>query len=399
MAIDPSKFLDAPAPVEDRPPPPPLPPHRDYPVQPYNPLYTLAPRNYTGSIGPGNFGYQASVTAAATDISGHHSIQLTLTAPFSQAEFQPSFQYIYGGLWVDLSFSVFRTVNPESTGYSIGSYQPTWIEEEAGISTGVSHTWNRAFDSQAFALSYTFGQVGANLPFPTNGADPYALPSIPTLGLNASLHLGWSYSNAESYTWSIGNERGLDLGVGVDVSDAAIGSQTSGYDAVLNMATYFPMPWARHHVLALHASAGISGGFGAPFFVGGMVDYPVLETILNQAAYTNGGFALRGYPVQAEAGSDYALFNAEYRFPIVNIDRGISTLPVFMNRVSGAAFVDYGSAFNDAAAAEFKTGTGAELWLEFALGYTIPFFFRAGFARGWASEGIDKLYFVASSPF
>jgi hypothetical protein len=33
------------------------------------------------------------------------------------------------------------------------------------------------------------------------------------------------------------------------------------------------------------------------------------------------------------------------------------------------------------------------------LGYSIPFFFRAGFARGWASEGIDKLYFVASSPF
>jgi hypothetical protein len=150
----------------------------------------------------------------------------------------------------------------------------------------------------------------------------------------------------------------------------------------------------------LHASTGISGGgyLGEQlFYVGGMVDYPLIDTVLYSA--TNGSFALRGYPVLAEAGSDYALFNAEYRFPIVNVDRGISTLPVFMNRVSGALFVDYGSAFSDAASAEFKTGTGAELWLEFALGYSIPFFFRAGFARGWASEGIDKLYFVASSPF
>jgi hypothetical protein len=400
MPIDPSNFLDAPAPLEDRPPPPPLPPHHDYPIHPYNPLYTLAPRNYTGSIGPGNFGYQATVTAAAQDISGHHSFQLSLTQAFSQPEFQPSFQYTYGGLWVDLSFSAFRVVNPQSSGYSIGAYEPTWIEEETAISTGVSHTWNRAFDSQSFALSYTFGRIAANLPFPASGASPYAQPTLPTLGLNALLHLGWSYSNAESYTWSIGNERGLELGVGFDVADAAIGSQFSGYDATLNLATYFPMPWARHHVLGLHASTGISGGgyLGEQlFYVGGMVDYPLIDTVLYSA--TNGSFALRGYPVLAEAGSDYALFNAEYRFPIVNVDRGISTLPVFMNRVSGALFVDYGSAFSDAASAEFKTGTGAELWLEFALGYSIPFFFRAGFARGWASEGIDKLYFVASSPF
>jgi len=150
----------------------------------------------------------------------------------------------------------------------------------------------------------------------------------------------------------------------------------------------------------LHAEGGTSGGgyLGQQlFYVGGYVDENVVSTVLNSV--TQGGFALRGYPVLAEEGSNYALFNAEYRFPILNIDRGLSTLPLFVNRITGAAFVDYGSAFNDAFTAEFKTGTGAELWFEFTLAYTLDFLFRAGYARGWASEGIDKLYFVAASPF
>jgi hypothetical protein len=400
MPLDPSNFLDAPPPLEDRPPPPPPPPHHDYPVHAYNPLYTLAPRAFTGSISPGNFGYEADVSVSSQDISGHHSIQFSLASAFSQPQFEPNFRYTYGGLPVDLSFSAFRVVNPQNNGYAIGMYQPTWIQEEVGLETGVSYTLNRPYDYQTFSLTYTFGRIAGNLPYPQSGGDPYAQPTIPARGLNAVLHMGWSYSNAETYSWSVGPEKGFSVGAGVDVADAALGSQFTGYDATMNLAAYFPMPWARHHVLGFHASTGVSGGgyLGQQlFYVGGFVDEPVIDTVLNSV--TQGGFALRGYPVLAETGTDYALFNAEYRFPIVNIDRGISTLPVFINRVSGSLFVDYGSAFNDASTAEFKTGTGAELWLDFILGYTLNFTFRAGFARGWASEGIDKLYFVAASPF
>jgi hypothetical protein len=403
MALDPASFLDAPPSIEDRPPPPPPPADPGLAGPGAHPPDTGAPRNFTGSISPGNFGYEADLTIQGTDISGHHSFQLTLDAPFAQAEFEPNFQYTYGGLPVDLQFSVFRVVNPQTSGYQIGLYQPQWIEEEIGVQTGVSYTYNRPFDSQSFALTYTFGRIAGNLPFPGNaqmGLDPYAQTTIPARGLNAVLHLGWAYSNAEQYNWSVGPEKGFSIGAGVDVADAAIGSQFTGYDATVDFETYFPMPWAKHHTLGLHASAGISGGgyLGEQlFYVGGFVDQPVISTVLQSV--TQGGFALRGYPVVAEAGSDYALFNAEYRFPIVNVDRGISTLPVFLNRLSGALFVDYGSAFNTAETAQFKTGTGGELWFEFLLGYSIDLLFRLGFARGWASDGVDKVYFVAASPF
>ena len=100
-----------------------------------------------------------------------------------------------------------------------------------------------------------------------------------------------------------------------------------------------------------------------------------------------------------EAGRSYALGNVEYRFPIVNVDHGPSTLPVFLNRVSGTLFVDYGSAFDDAAVAKFKTGVGAELWNDFTIGYIESFTFRLGYARGLASAGLDKTYFVATIPY
>jgi outer membrane protein assembly factor BamA len=131
--------------------------------------------------------------------------------------------------------------------------------------------------------------------------------------------------------------------------------------------------------------------------VGGFVDFPVINIVQN--SLVQGGIVLRGYPVVAETGQDYALFNAEYRFPIVNVDRGPSTLPLFLNRINGAAFVDYGSAFNDAASAQFKTGVGGELWYDLTLGYILGFTFRTGYARGLASGGINKTYFVAAVPF
>jgi outer membrane protein assembly factor BamA len=131
--------------------------------------------------------------------------------------------------------------------------------------------------------------------------------------------------------------------------------------------------------------------------VGGFVDVPLYDTIRN--LLIPGGVALRGYPAVIEAGRNMALFNVEYRVPIVNIDRGLSTLPIFLQRISGNFFVDYGSAFNDAATAKFKTGTGAELWFDATLGYVLGFNFRLGYARGWASGGLDKIYFVAAVPF
>jgi hypothetical protein len=400
MPLDESQWLEALPYAESRPDPPPPPKHIDTVAKDYNPLATLRPRKYSVQITPGNFGQASIVTTNGGDIAGLHAFAASITTEWERPEFQGDLQYVYSRLPVDLTAHLYRNIQPRG-GYQLGpDYRPTWIEETVGLDTGIGYTMPRAFDSQSFALNYSAARIAGELPIPADKLDPYETPAVPTRGLLTSVHLGWSYSNAQGYLWSVGAERGFSVGANLDISDHAIASDFNGYAASFNFQTYFLMPWFRHHVVAFHAGGGTAGGnFGGrgAFYVGGFIDEPVIDTVRNYLV--QGGIQLRGYPVVAEVGRNYGLLNAEYRFPIVNVDRGPSTLPIFLQRVSGAAYVDYGSAFDTANTAEFKTGVGGELWFDFTLGYIENFTFRLGHAKGLASGGIDKTYFLAAIPF
>ena len=399
MAVDETQWREA-LPYDDvRPVPPTEPPPAHFVVGAYDPWPTLRPHSYSVQITPGNFGEASIVSVAGGDIAGHHGFAATLLTEWERPELQGSIAYSYGRLPFDVGVSAFRQIAPQAN-YRLGDNTVQWIQETEGVSSAISYSMPRAFDGQSFALSYTAARVSGALPLPTSQLNPYATPSIPARGMLGTLHLGWGYSNAQGYLFSVGNEKGYSASATFDLADQALASDFEGFAATANLAAYYSMPWFRHHALALHASAGMSGGDRGghgPFYIGGFIDLPVINVVQNYLI--QGGIALRGYPVIAQVGSYYALLDAEYHFPIVNVDRGPSTLPIFLNRVSGAAFVDYGSAFDDARTAEFKTGVGAELWFDWTLGYVLGFTFRAGYAKGLASGGIDKTYFVAAVPF
>jgi hypothetical protein len=399
MGLDETKWLDAVESEDTRPPPPYEPPAPHLVAHPYNPWPTLQPRAYSINIAPGSFGEASTVTASASDIAGWHSITAQLVTEWERPEIEGGLSYVYGRLPFDVGLSVFRQIAPAG-GYSIGSTTIPWIQEIAGASSSLSFGLPRAFDGQSFYVSYSFGRYEGSLPLPATLLNPYDVPTAPTRGILGSLHFGWGYSNATGFLYSVGDEKGFSVGASLDLSDSALASDFSGFASHFDFVSYHAMPWLRHHALALHVGGGLSGGNrggDGPFYIGGFVDEPIVNTVQN--SLIQGGITLRGYPVVAEAGNYYALFNAEYRFPIVNIDRGVSTLPVFLNRISGAFFVDYGSAFEDSSTAMFKTGAGGELWFETTLGYFLTFNFRAGYAKGLASGGIDKTYFVAAVPF
>ncbi|HLK38552.1 MAG TPA: hypothetical protein VKU41_17440 [Polyangiaceae bacterium] len=399
IPLDESQWLDALPYEEARPLPPPEPPPAAARVRPYNPLLTMQPRAYSVQITKGYFGQEDVVSVSGSDIAGLHSVDASLTTEWHHPDFQGSLSYTYGRLPFDMSASVFRQIAPQNS-LKLGNNTIPWVAETVGASTGIFYSMPRAFDGQSFSLTYTFERVGGQLPLTPALLNPYDTPSIPTLGAVGSVHLGWDYSNAQSYLWSVGNERGFSVGATVDISDPILASDFTGYAATFNFQTFLQMPWLRHHVLGLHAGGGASGGnngeHGA-FYVGSFLDLNVVDIVRN--TLIQGGVQLRGYPVPEEVGHYYGLFNAEYRFPILNVDRGLSTLPFFVDRIAGAAFVDYGSAFDDPRTAEFKTGVGGELWFDLTLGYILNFTFRAGYARGLASGGIDDTYFVAAVPF
>lgn len=400
MRIDEDAWTEAAPYVDDHPPTP----HVDYkrwPVKKYSPWHTLAPRRYGVAYTEGSWGHVVTIDATGSDISGLHTVSATSTVELDHPEFEGSISYTYGGLPFDASATVFRSIAPRG-GYSFGpSYSPTIVQETAGFASTLAYTRGTAYDSRSYVITQSVSRVGFDIPkLPVGALDPYNTPSIPTGNIASTLHLGYSYSNAERYLWSVGPERGISFSYAIDLTDPLIGSDFAGFTTNGDFTWYLLMPWLEHHSLALHAGGGTSGGTfpgrGA-FYVGSFVDLPVVDTIKD--VLIQGGLTLRGYSPLAESGRSYALTNAEYRFPILNVDRGQSTLPIFLNRITGAAFLDYGSAFDDFRTANFKTGTGAELWFDVMLGYVETFTFRVGFARGLSSGGISHPYFVAAVPY
>lgn len=400
MPLDEATWLDALPYVDDRPAMHHIPPPIDTPSVPYNPLHTLRPRKFSLDITPGNFGQAFVVSTSGADIAGMHALTLSMTSESDKPALQGSLGYSYGRLPFDAGMRVFRSLAPRA-GFQFGdSYKPTLVEENVGLETSLSYSLPRAYDGQNFAVSYTYSRVATEIAYPIDRINPYDTPAFPRKGMFGALHFGWAYSNVERYMWSVSNEKGFAVSAALDWADSWLASDFSGYALTAHFTTYQQMPWKHHHVLALHAGGGTGGGnMGTRglYYVGGFLDFPLIDTVRNYLI--QGGVVMRGYPVVALVGRNLALLNAEYRFPIVNIDRGPSTLPVFLNRISGAAFVDYGSAFDDPHTAKFKTGVGAELWFDVTLGYVVGLTFRAGHARGLASGGTDQTYFVAAVPF
>ncbi len=398
MPIDESAWTEATPYVDQRPVAATI-PTKTWPAKKYSPWRTLIPRRYGIQITEGSFGRSVIMTAQQADLTGFHSVAVQSITELEKPELQGSIGYTYARLPFDASFQILRSITPR-VGFGLGQYRPIFVQEVTAFGTSIAYTQANAYDTRSYIASYSVGRTGAKLDIPADKIDPYETPAYPVRGLTTSMHLGYSYSNAERYLYSVGAERGFSLGLAFDLTDPRLGSDFTGFVTNGDLSVYYLMPWLKHHSVALHAGAGTSGGQfpgrGA-FYVGSFVELPVVDTVRN--VLIQGGITLRGYPPVIEAGRSYTLGNIEYRFPIVNVDRGPSTLPFFLNRVTGNVFFDYGSAFDQFTDAHFKSGTGAELWFDTTLGYIAAFTFRIGYARGLASGGIDKTYFVAAVPY
>lgn len=411
MPVDPAKWLEPPAYDDPRPDPHAVPRKAvEFARKPYNPLQSIRPRAWEPTVGPGTFGTAISVTTTGGDVVGMHAIGASLTVEVERPEPQFSLAYSYHRLPFDYQATLFRTIAPRAFRYN--DERTDYIEQNLGIRNSLSYRipGPRGFDANALTAGYTISRFHGDLPL-TPHVDPYSrVWTEPARGYLGVVHLGYSYSNTEGRLYGIGAERGFSLALGVDIADRSLASDYSLYVFAYSARKYLPMPWARHHTVAIGVSGAVSAGDHPRrglFHTGGFVTTPIVEQ------YTSGifqsGFVLRGYEPVAFIGSQYQLYNAEYRFPIMQADRGLSTLPVFIGRMSGAVFADYGGAFDtldaleiDSVTKNFHLGVGAELWAELTFGYFLTTNLRFGYAHGIADESAipgGQLYLVVSSPF
>jgi outer membrane protein assembly factor BamA len=334
-----------------------------------------------------------------SDAVAHHGLAAALRIDTERSDPDFAISYGYGRLPFDFGVSLFRQAVP-SNGTS-------YVEQRLGVTSGIGYTLPSDFESNSFSLSYSLYRFDGTIPA-VESADPDdPIVPRPSRGQIGAITLGWSYSNGQSYLHSVGGERGFSLSAYTSIAAAPLASDFTLYTFGYSATDYVPMPWARHHTLALHASAAVLLGDyprrGA-YSNGGFGDTPLLRAVT--LGTFQSPFVLRGYLPGAFSGNQYHLYNAEYRFPIVNIDRGFSTLPLFFQRVSGSFFADYGGAFYDLDPHDwtdkFHLGVGAEIWIECTVGYFLNPMIRFGYAHGVddaAAVPGGQTYTVISLPF
>jgi len=417
LRLDPARFLPAQPPPADRPDPPPKPGPARMIRRRYSPLTTVAPRAFELDYQPGKYGPNALIIAAyGSDVVGHHAVAGRIIVDPAAPSPEFALDYSYTRLPVNFGLRFFQAVSPRAN-YRLNGQSVSYDERTVGLRSGVTYPIRGEFTSQSLGLSLSTAVSKADLPV-GDELDPYATTTIlPIKGLLSVLHLGYSFSNAEPSYSGAGPSRGLSFGAGLDYAGPALGSSYTSYAFSTELTGYVPMPWPGDHTLALRTGGAISGGTyprGATYAVGGyQLDEVGIDTLL--AGIFSSTFTLRGYEPNAFAGKAYFTQTAEYRLPILKPDVGLSTLPLYLRRIDGALFVDYGGAFNhflfdelrlfkDGAlldSPQLHTSVGGELWLNLALGYVISSQFRLGYAYGFSEGAIPggQLYFVSTNTF
>jgi hypothetical protein len=231
-----------------------------------------------------------------------------------------------------------------------------------------------------FSLSYTFDH---RTPV-TSGAE-----DVLALGDFARIELGYQYRFTRRFPYSVGDEHGSSIAVAGRWYSKPLGADFNELLVMLDGRLYINNPLFDNHVLALRGVAALALGpeFNETFFLGG-VQGVSLFTVQTESDYPLRGFASSPYPYGRGLFATYA----EYRFPLWHFERGLWTIPVYVERLHLAVFADAGNTFgsgeeedvNDLASRAWhrlqrvSVGSGAEIRLDLSLGWTFPLTVRAG---------------------
>lgn len=239
----------------------------------------------------------------------------------------------------------------------------------------------------------------------SSAIDPNAPGStLPEVGNVAGLEFGLTYSNVQAFRFSATSEQGRRIRLDVDVNDPILGSDYGVVQVSGSYTEFVPMPWRGHQVLAWRIGGGAaSAGLDrrGAFSLGGLsLDQDVIRRLLNRSAISESG-SLRGYRPGEFNGRYFANINLEYRIPLIDIDRGVSSIPVFFQRVVAVPFTDWGRAWTQRISYRDIVGSiGASLVFILRLGYGERIELTMQYAHGFDSEeGLDYFRAMVSRSF
>lgn len=400
LELDPRQWAPARPYVDDRPAPTTI--ADDEAVvsapRPYRALETLAPQAWTAQLALGTFGQAAVVATNGTDIAGLHAYNLVSTIELARGDVNVGAAYGYGGWRYGTHVAAARTL-AHRTSIRIDGRPRPWDEEILSASAGLGIPVRRGTDGAvAMSLDYAVDWV-RRADAPSTTADPtQTLPGVPRSDfVNAGLGVRMSYGNVRGYLYNLGPSEGHELSMGMRLDHPALGASQRALTVSWFWRGYWKLPWGDTPALALRLAGATRVSDlsrGGSYGVGGMPVQDVVQAVIDSTRTGATGY-LRGYPVRAAAGNTFHLANLEYRHRLATIERGASTLPVYVRRVHLAGLVDVGAAYDgDPTLDAVKPAIGAALRLDTIVGYYIPGTFELGVARGLADKGQTDSWFL-----
>jgi len=318
----------------------------NYPSAIYRPFKTLLPFFWFPTASIDEKGGALGVALIGADDLMAKSYTAMFIPSFNSQRFYYDIAYSDAGR--SLAYSLRFSDNATSTCVSIGSKDITYYQREQKQSVQLYYPIARSNQTIAAAVAYYHTNY-TGLNDEIFAINPY------WEGHLARLQLNLSFVNAQKYAFSISPEKGRGVSLESRLYRQYLGGELNQAWQGFTWSEYLPMPF-RHHVLMGRVMAGAWGK-------GGYVneDIPDMQP--------------RGI-TEDIYGRYQALLTAEYRFPLLYVERGFSTWPFYLKNISGALLVEAGTAadkyrrlsYNDS-----RQCLGAEITSQWLFSYAAPF--------------------------
>jgi len=388
----------------------------NYPIHPYHPFTSFWPPTYwipAAQLTENDLGIGFSTELK--DVLGFHSLPLSITYGILNNSLNYDFNYY--------NYSCLPIINFYLSGNSVLASQTPiswWKKGKAGINIyfpfegQTTSTTNSRSYRQIYSLGYQYEKSSITTDTSSSlNTNPEKISSI---------RLGYSYSDAEKYGFSISPELGNSFSLTYEHADKAIGGDYTFNKLIFDGRKFIPLP-PLHQVLALRLVAGTSSS-------------SILESGLDKEKFKLGGsysadnlsnidvntFSLRGYKPATLEGNNLFLTSLEYRFPLANIEHSLKLGPlsIFLERLSGTFFIDMGNAWESSGSGNipdintnttneeneinsiwqnFKSSIGVELKADFNQKYDSPFTLRVGAAKALSDPKGFDIYVTLGTSF
>jgi hypothetical protein len=337
------------------------------PAHGYRPWSTLAPRFWMPVAGSDAGELEAGASTDGGDALGRHAYAGAIAWSAARARPDWSIAYAYDRWWPTLFVSLSDDTDPWRGG----------AIRTSEVNAGALFTSVRVRRAQTLLTALHASRDAFECP---DCATP-----LRTRTRRNAVRIGWTFDNTQTYGYSISREAGGVVRATWEAAPEALGSEASTEGATLDVRAYHHLG-PQHAVIAVRAAAASSWG-----------DTDVRRIFSASGSGTVAGDfdfgrsavgLLRGFDADAIVGDRVVVGNADYRFPLRQLQRGIGTLPIFFRAVHAAVFVDAANAWGARFRwSDVRVSGGAEISMDAVAGYSLPLTFATGVA--WRSDPVS----------